>query len=658
MKNKETKKQNKEARRMSLQTRITILYLISFLVAGILAGIISNSYRRKKAMEQCSQRTLCGCELVNDLLQQHIFKETYLLGSIRIDNLKEVMSSVCNALGLETLYIYSVNEDGDRYYLYLRSGDKNKQVIMDEMIEKGYDTYNQSELTDAEITALRGEIDTNPTVTKKPYGTVCTCVYPFVYYNQVVALISAECSIDVFEKAMQQDNLFLLAIGGLLFLFMFILIQITVRFSVVRPIRALSSNMDHFQKDHNLVFPQRKHRVRDEVSDMENSFHLMADEIGRYIEDVRQLTEEKVKADVQMQVAKRIQNGMVPPYKEFRTHSSVVAATISPALEVGGDFYDVFERPDKRLVFMIGDISGKGISAALFMEMIRRILRERLMEENSPAEALKISNFEILKENPEGFFATVFVCIWNPETDTLTFSNAGHNAPIRLGDQPSFMDVESGTMLGLFDDPVYEDESIQMQEGEGILLYTDGVTEALDEQFVDFGNDRLLATLKETGLEPEEIVKDVSRRVRSFEGKREAFDDVTLIAFRKEVQKEVNLLPQLSELSKIQDELKYHIPDREQWINAMYICEEWFVNVVSYSKANNIWFSVDHTGKGIKVVFTDDGQPFDPFTYDVGAKDFDQLDTGGMGIGILRNMTKNMEYRRENEKNYVTLYID
>jgi sigma-B regulation protein RsbU (phosphoserine phosphatase) len=239
----------------------------------------------------------------------------------------------------------------------------------------------------------------------------------------------------------------------------------------------------------------------------------------------------------ELEVARHLQLSSLPqvfpPFPD-RTDFEVYAA-MAPAKEVGGDFYDFALIGGDRLAIMIGDASGKGVSAAMFIAMARSILRSATVRGASPSQALGLANSTLAVENHTMMFATVFIAVLDLRTGWLTYASAGHNPPYLVipGGRVLPLEGRSGIALGIIDDADYEDEEVQVPEGGSIVLFTDGVTEAHDPSLSMFGEERLeagLAHLAAAG--PEVTVVAIQQQVQKFADGTEQADDITVLSAR------------------------------------------------------------------------------------------------------------------------------
>jgi phosphoserine phosphatase RsbU/P len=241
----------------------------------------------------------------------------------------------------------------------------------------------------------------------------------------------------------------------------------------------------------------------------------------------------------ELDAARTLQMSMVPrdfpiPTVEFPVE---VFAMMEPAREVGGDLYDFFPTPDGRFAFLIGDVSGKGVAAAMFMARTKNLFRlatNMASGDVSPAEIVTRVNHELCEGNDTMMFVTLYFGILDPGTGDLEFCNAGHDAPYRLGDgKATFAEGVQGMTLGL--DPLwrYETSELRLTRGEALYLYTDGITEAADTAHALFTKQRLQDVLeRETGAPPDKLIGAVAKAVKDFIRGAEQSDDITAMAIR------------------------------------------------------------------------------------------------------------------------------
>ena len=322
-----------------------------------------------------------------------------------------------------------------------------------------------------------------------------------------------------------------LGIGGFVFIF---LVIVFISRSITRPLRALAGATEMVATG-NLDIELPPIRSKDEVGKLAVAFDFMKVSLIQYIKDLRETTAAKERIESELKIAREIQMGMLPktfpPFPQRREID--LYAMIEPAKEVGGDLYDFFFLDEDHLCFAIGDVSGKGVPAALFMAITMTLLKTKAKEERDPSGVLTRVNHDLCQDNPYSMFVTVFLGILNVRTGEFTYCNGGHNPPWLLhplGDGLS-LHGSGGTALGAFEDALYRRQELILQKGDTLFLYTDGVTEAMNEKEELFGDGRLqdaLLTLSERPIEA--VVDGVMNEVKGFSRGAPQSDDITMVA--------------------------------------------------------------------------------------------------------------------------------
>ena len=243
---------------------------------------------------------------------------------------------------------------------------------------------------------------------------------------------------------------------------------------------------------------------------------------------------ESIKGD--LAVASEIQQAILPrvfpPFPEEEQQMDI-AALMNAAKDVGGDFYDFFRIDDDHIGIVIADVSGKGVPAAIFMAVSRTLIRATGIRGVSPAECMTYSNGLLAKESASGMFVTVFYGIFNIRTGEMTYTNAGHNPPFLMKTDGSVtaLPLSKDIVAGVMDDFQYKEETIHMDHGDTLILYTDGVTEATDLDYNIYGEARIEQLLGGlTKASCQQIIDTVRADVKTFVGEAEQSDDITLLA--------------------------------------------------------------------------------------------------------------------------------
>ena len=272
-----------------------------------------------------------------------------------------------------------------------------------------------------------------------------------------------------------------------------------------------------------------------DISHLRNSFVAMQQELVRYIADLRNTTEKKAGMERDLHIASQIQKGLLPKtFPAFPDRNDIdIYGLVVPAKEVGGDIFDFFMR-DEKLFFLIGDVSGKGVPASLFMMVVGHLFRNVGRYSNEPSIIVSGINSELANGNDQDMFCTLFCGVLDMETGMLSYCNAGHNAPILMTKgSTDFMKPCTNLPAGAIADFSYQTESVQMQKDDALFLYTDGVTEAENKAMELFGDSHTLGIvelLKDASMK--EMADGVFDAVKTFADGNEQSDDITMLCLR------------------------------------------------------------------------------------------------------------------------------
>ena len=306
---------------------------------------------------------------------------------------------------------------------------------------------------------------------------------------------------------------------------------LVVRYRVSKPIRKISNRMDSFITDMKEDFEPLPEKGNDEFAVMSVSFNSMARQINEYITNIEEMTRERYTREAEIDVARRIQEGLLKSI-DYNNSRIAISAYMKAAKNVGGDLYDYEVLDDGRIYIMIGDVSGKGITASIFMATAITLLRQYAIHGYTPAKLLEAFNVSLTDCNPEEMFITAFVALYDPSDKSLTYSNAGHNQPYIVSDELITLDGAKGLMAGIFDDEKYEEERIILKENDVVFLFTDGVNEATKNKNI-YGNDRLekvLGSMTKRGNA--EVMNEVLDDVKEFVSGEEQSDDITILTMQ------------------------------------------------------------------------------------------------------------------------------
>lgn len=393
------------------------------------------------------------------------------------------------------------------------------------------------------------------------------------------------------------------------------------------------------------------------------------------------IKKQKDRMEGELNVGREIQMNMLPltfPAFPDRTEFDVYAK-LEPAREVGGDFYDFYFLDEDHFLFTVGDVSGKGVPSALFMAITKTLIKSHAMHTRSTSRILNEVNAEISRDNSSNMFVTQFLCILHLPTGTLKYTNAGHNPPYLKKARDQFLlrlDKRHGPVIGAVQGIQYKEDEIRLRSGDSVLLYTDGVTEAMNLASELFGEGRLKTTLMSERFDSiENMVRAVVNRTEDFSLEAEQADDITVLGLgflgdidrQPRMARSMRMVNRIEDITRIIDQFDRFARDHsfaESMIRKLkLILDDMLNNIVNYAFNDESTHEIDVNFKihdtDISIQFIDDGHPFDPFT-DSQTPDLDgsaeERDVGGLGIHLIKSTVDRYEYRRRSKKNIVTLF--
>ncbi len=279
------------------------------------------------------------------------------------------------------------------------------------------------------------------------------------------------------------------------------------------------------------------YRTGDEIEVLAESFAKQSARTALYIDQIKHVTAEKERIGAELDMASKIQSSQLPslfpPFPDRKEFS--LFASMTPAKEVGGDFYDFFMIDDDHMGFVMADVSGKGVPAALLMMVSRVLIKSGLQNGKGPAETLASVNNQLCEGNDADFFVTVWIAVLEISTGKGVAANAGHEHPVlRRADGSYELQVYRHSMpIGTIKDLPFRQHEFQLNVGDSFFVYTDGVVEATDRNNELYGTERMLAALnRDPDAPPEQILANLSQDINRFVDGAEQFDDITMLCFR------------------------------------------------------------------------------------------------------------------------------
>ena len=544
-------------------------------------------------------------------------------------------------------------------------------------------------------------------------GTVAGGEESAIYYTTIKANNWTFMVVWPIEKYLKDQSsmrkLFLvLAIGGYIIILIIILL---ISFRVAKPLKELAIAARKLGRGNfNVTIPQIT--GRDEISEFAGAFSNMLTELKDHIE--RQKDMKRIERELDL--ARNIQLSMLPGSEHDENSDDdrhELAPFLLPAKEVGGDFYDFFKIDNDHLCVVIGDVSGKGVAAALFMMVARIILRTTTKNLKSIVDAFNRTNFALAKRNKLNMFVTVWAGIIDLRTGHIDFASAGHNPPaVRHSDgSVEFIKSKAGLVMAAMEETIYKPQTYNLKKGDTLFLYTDGVTEATNTNDVLFGDSRLLATLARGGeLNTADTCKLVKTEIDNFVQEAPQFDDITMLAIKfngiddpvwERYEKTIDvsgdnkgelksfvegILTPMDGAKKVQmqdawdryEKIVDVIPENQDILTAFVegilapmegslksqmqiniAIDEIYSNIVKFSGATKVTLIVEVRKATLtaRLTFIDNGKPYDPIKQadpDV-TLPAEEREIGGLGIFIVKKTMDSVCYRRNGENNELAI---
>lgn len=331
-----------------------------------------------------------------------------------------------------------------------------------------------------------------------------------------------------FYKPVKRFQLIMISVTVIGVFLLILLINWICKFTT-NPIVELAHVADKYGRgDFSAQLPEIK--SNDEVGILTHAFYNMRDNLLDLLKIQKENAKIEQKRVSELEIATKIQSSVLPV--DFPLVPDMYAS-MTPAKEVGGDFYDFFHIDETHFAFLIADVSGKGIPAALFMMNAKSLLKSTLLSGYPLNVAINKTNNELCKTNNAGMFLTAFIGILNTETGELEYVNAGHNPPlVKIDDKYEYLQSDKNLVISAMEDFEYKSSSVFLKHNECIFIYTDGVVEAqnINEEF--YGEERLLNTINQEILGPKDTILKIKHDVDSFCDKASQFDDITMLCIK------------------------------------------------------------------------------------------------------------------------------
>ena len=592
------------------------------------------------------------------------------------DSTNQRLNELTETAELAFIYLTVISHDY-KYRTYVF--DTVSSQALNEPYELGYVESLEKKTPDY-IENLRRTIENGETHSYFSYnksgGHVTTSIPVRDFTGAVVAIMSVVKPMNEIQ-AYKENYLRSILVAALIFTVSFILLYaLSLIVGVVNPLMLIIDETSHFAEHHGeLTGLLKKIKNKDELGLLAKSVEKMSVDMNRYISDLTHATVEKERLGAELNVATKIQAEMLPRvFPPYKNHPEIeLFASMSPAKEVGGDFYDFFMVDDDHFAVVVADVSGKGVPAALFMVIAKTLLKDAALLFKTPAEIFEHVNNTLCEGNESGLFVTCWMGILEISTGKLTFANAGHTMPVICKDgEVDYLRTKPNLMLAAMEGIPYKNHDIIIKPGDKLFVYTDGVTEAADKNNNLYGDKNLLAALQRAeakSLTPKELLKFINDDVEKFVDGADQFDDITMLGMIFKSQKRENNMKELritaddKNMERVNDFIHSCLPPDCTPIVMNKIdlaVEEIFVNIAHYAynpEVGEAWISANFKDNVLTVVFKDNGKEFNP----IAKKDPDitlsaeERNIGGLGIFLTKKFMDSVDYEYKNGQNILTI---
>ena len=398
-------------------------------------------------------------------------------------------------------------------------------------------------------------------------------------------------------------------------------------------------------------------KSHDEMQTLASSLEVLQTAIFNYAELVKEEARERERINAELEVASKIQLEALPP-STFADEKVSLNTYIKTAKEIGGDFYDYFYIDESRFAVLIADVSGKGIPAALFMMRSKAIIKNVILSHDSLEEAIYKANNILVSNNQENLFVTAFIGVIDLSKNKMTFINAGHEKPYIISKgKIRKLDGYSNFVIGEIENFNYKVEETLFNKEDILFTFTDGLNESINQEQEEFGYHRIEETLSSReDWSLNDLVEVVNQRHQEFIGKEVQFDDITMMAIKRNSHK-LHLSFKTKDYSIIEEATnkffkEYSYLDETTKSHVGIVLDELLNNQISYEKRQDLKIDLvfSYVDQKLQLVLTSNGEDFNPFT-----NNKNDSEIGGHGINIVKNFSKEQKYTYQNNQSIITV---
>ena len=579
--------------------------------------------------------------------------------------------------------LMQLKEDHDVLSLYLGYSDISlmKDLYLVDASDEPCVPGDFDEISEETLEQMKnGTYEYGVFITNYPeYGWLCSAAAPIVAADgSIIGTALVDISMNGIMAEIQNFLYLLLGLTGAMTVAIIFVILRFMNKAVLRPIEQLSdaagafvSNKKENMDSENSEISKLEIKTNDEIEMLSDSIKKMEKDLNIYITELTEVTAEKERIGAELDVAKDIQASMLP--WEFPEREEFeICAYMTPAKQVGGDFYDFFMVDETHLAIVIADVSGKGVPAALFMVIAKTLIKDHTTPEcDLGAIFTKVNNL-LCESNSEEMFVTAFEGVLDLVTGEFRFVNAGHETPYICKHDGNFepYPIRAGFVLAGMEGIRYRGGSMMLEEGDMIFQYTDGVTEATSISKELYGDERLHHILQANkDKNTSEILTAVKGDIDKFQGEADQFDDITMLClkFKKKIMKKELILPALVENIPMVTDFVENILDAygcsmHLKLQMDVAVDEIFANIAMYAYAPGtgeavVKAEILEDPRAIEVIFMDKGIPYNPLEKpdpDI-TLSAEERKIGGLGIFMVKKSMDEMTYEYKDGQNILRL---
>lgn len=606
-----------------------------------------------------------------------------VLDSDRYKEVARQFDLLRDAMGANDVFLFYLDMDELSSYNGDRSSWKPIKYIFDSYTVPEYSyvlgdtsSFNPEYINELHQIATTGEVYDSYFISEGDYGYNTAALLPISDESGVIAIASVEIPMLTLKDSLHQYVVNAIVVTIVIIMILNLIYMAFLYVSVIRPIDLVAAEAISFTKNDNRISEKLGDvRTHDEIQALAEGVLMMERDINDHIKNLTRVTAEKERIGTELDIAKHIQSSMLPCiFPAFpECNEFDIYATMDPAKEVGGDFYDFFMVDKDHLAIVMADVSGKGVPAALFMVIGKTLIKDHTVPGADLGDIFSEVNNLLCESNSEGLFITAFEGVLDLRTGELRFVNAGHEQPFLTRSDGSVKaeKIRPGFVLAGMEDMKYKAGTLTLHEGDKIFQYTDGITEATDSSNNLYGMERLEQVLyRNKDRTPEEICKAVRTDIDAFVKEAPQFDDITMLCLefkRKKAEKGGNTMKELTIDATVEnievvtdfinDQLEHVGCPQKIRVQIDIAIDELFGNIAHYAynpEVGPATVTVEVTeDPAVIITFVDNGIPYDPLKKDDPdvTLSAEERDIGGLGIYMVKKTMDDIVYEYKEGKN-------